>query len=305
MSQTDEYPIIQVPEDAADLAEQLGTKPKFWYEVDRERWLFKEPYPSSGEDWSEKTAGELCSLLRLPHAHYELAEWRQKWGVVSPTFVPTDAALVHGNELIAHVIKKYPTQEFFRVSQHTLDIVLAVVGVDGVQSPHPFQAAPGLVRGVDVFVGYLMLDAWIGNQDRHHENWALVGMADGSIHLAPTYDHASSLGRNETDEKRLAKLKGTGQSMSAYVRRVRSAFFLNAGDAKPMTTLEAFRQAALKVPAAALAWLDRLENVEQDAIMDILGRIPSSRISQPGIDFALIILALNRERLLALGEELV
>ena len=31
-----------------------------------------------------------------------------------------------------------------------------------------------VVEAVDVFVGYLMFDAWIANTDRHHENWALV-----------------------------------------------------------------------------------------------------------------------------------
>jgi hypothetical protein len=45
-----------------------------------------------------------------------------------------------------------------------------------------------------------MLDAWIGNGDRHHLNWGLVRNKltpniIETIHLAPTYDHASSLGR--------------------------------------------------------------------------------------------------------------
>jgi serine/threonine protein kinase HipA of HipAB toxin-antitoxin module len=45
----------------------------------------------------------------------------------------------------------------------------------------------------DVFLGYLMLDAWIANLDRHHENWGLVLTKDITGHLAPSYDHASSL----------------------------------------------------------------------------------------------------------------
>jgi hypothetical protein len=54
-----------------------------------------------------------------------------------------------------------------------------------------------------------MLDALIGNTDRHHENWGLVlqGTSDHQdLRLAPTFDHASSLGRNETDERREARL---------------------------------------------------------------------------------------------------
>jgi len=50
-----------------------------------------------------------------------------------------------------------------------------------------------------------VLDAVIGNTDRHHENWGILlrrtkrrwmGM------LAPTFDHASSLGRELRDETR-------------------------------------------------------------------------------------------------------
>ena len=55
------FKIITVPEDAADLPEQLGTKPKFWFQnVQGVDCLFKESRQGTGEDWSEKVAGELC-----------------------------------------------------------------------------------------------------------------------------------------------------------------------------------------------------------------------------------------------------
>ena len=53
----------------------------------------------------------------------------------------------------------------------------------------PFEWKPieGIVSALDVFVGYLLLDAWIGNTDRHHENWGfvLVGEANERGRLAP------------------------------------------------------------------------------------------------------------------------
>lgn len=53
--------------------------------------------------------------------------------------------------------------------------------------------------------GYVTLDALILNTDRHHENWALIRArsSDGRLihRVAPTFDHASSLGRNEPVEK--------------------------------------------------------------------------------------------------------
>ena len=48
------FPIITVPDDAADLIEQLGTKPKFWYKHDNADYLFKEVRNNTGEDWARR-----------------------------------------------------------------------------------------------------------------------------------------------------------------------------------------------------------------------------------------------------------
>jgi len=75
------FPVITVPDDAADLPEQLGSKPKFWYVGDDSlRYLFKEGREGTGENWAEKVASELCELLGLPHAVYDFAIWKQKKG---------------------------------------------------------------------------------------------------------------------------------------------------------------------------------------------------------------------------------
>jgi hypothetical protein len=52
----------------------MGTKPKFWFRCDRQRWLFKEPRGSTGEHWAEKGAAEIGHLLGIPCARVELAE---------------------------------------------------------------------------------------------------------------------------------------------------------------------------------------------------------------------------------------
>src|SRR5439155_6633596 len=119
------FQVVEVPSAAANLTEQLGTKPKFWYEGNKR--LFKEARPGTGEDWSEKVSSELCRLLGVPHATYDLAVWRGKRGVVTETFVPDGARLVHGNELLAKLVPDYPGAKFFRVRQHTLRRVLAIV----------------------------------------------------------------------------------------------------------------------------------------------------------------------------------
>jgi hypothetical protein len=83
------YQTVQVPHDAFELPEQVGTKFKFWFRDEHQRLkLYKEGRAGTGENWAEKVCAEICNLLGLPHAQYELAEWRGRRGVVTPSFVP-------------------------------------------------------------------------------------------------------------------------------------------------------------------------------------------------------------------------
>lgn len=209
------FPVVTVADAAAWLTEPLGSKRKFWFQHESSiPSLFKEARSGTGEDWSEKVACELCRLLSLPHVHYDLAIWKHNRGVVCPTCVPGDGQLVHGNELLAQLLPEYPRQQARGVSQHTLEHVFAVLQNGEIHMPIGWTPFPGIDAAVDVFVGYLMLDAWIGNTDRHHENWALVVRPQGT-HLAPSYDHAASLGSHETDANRHDRLttRDRGRSM--------------------------------------------------------------------------------------------
>jgi hypothetical protein len=299
------YQIISVPDHAANLPEQLGTKPKFWFQGENSvNYLFKEGRPGTGDDWSEKVASELCNLLGLPHADYDLAVWKGKRGVVCPTFVPEGGRLVHGNELLAEAVSEYPARQFFRVGQHTLSSVLAIMEDEFIRVPIGWGMWPSGMLAIDVFVGYLMLDAWVANQDRHHENWALV-IREPAIYLAPTYDHASSLGSNETDQNRKDRLttRDRGRSIERYVERARSAFFLSPSNPKPLSTVDAFHYAGKVRPAAARGWLESLAKLSWRDVQMIFEQIPRGLISDVAIEFALTMLALNRQRLLTLYKE--
>ncbi len=289
------------------MLEQLGTKPKFWFSDEHSnRYLFKlnrsEGESATGEDWSEKVVSELCELLGLPHAEYEFATWKGQHGVVSRIFVPSGGRLVAGNEVLVRLDKSYPKEKFYRVSQHTVRLVLTIVKQDGVQPPLNWNTFGNVRSAVDVFVGYLMLDAWIANQDRHHENWGFVVSSDRSIHLAPTFDHASSLGWNETDATRLQRLstKDRRRGMDWYIEKPLSAFFSSPASSKPMPTLAVFREAARLRGSAARAWLDRLAQISENAIDGIFAQVPPGRISDAGREFAMKMLELNQRRLLKL-----
>lgn len=293
------FPIIEVPDQARERLEPVGTKEKFWFQG--QSLLFKEGRPNTGDDWSEKAASELCTLLNLPHARYDFAIWKGHKGVVSYTFLPPEGRSELGNELLAKVVPGYPHTKRFGVMQHTVRRVMAILRNRRIQLPIGWTGFTAVETARDVFVGYLLFDAWIANQDRHHENWGLV-VTPETTHLAPSYDHASSLGSGETDADREDRLstRDRQRSVDRYVKRARSAFYASATSKKPLSPLEAFSEAGRLRPQAAEAWLERLRQVSEHEVAFIFDQIPSERISPLAGKFAQKMLAINRQRLLAL-----
>ena len=306
------FPIRDISDLAPEGPEQLGTKEKSWFAYSEKHWywdfkgdrfLFKAGREGTGENWAEKVACELCKLLELPHAEYDLAVYRGKKGVITPNFVPKGARLELGNEILARYVSGYEKTKRFSQTQHTLSRVLRWVRGKEVDLPIGFSGFDYLNSAIDVFVGYLMLDAWIANQDRHHENWGyVVELSNGSIHLAPTFDHASSLGRNESDENRVRRLntKDIGMSMERYIERAKSAFYQTQKDTKPLSTIDAFIIAAKRRPDAARIWLQKLEDISSPDVRAIIVRVPHEEMSDIAKGFTQQILDLNRQRLLGI-----
>ncbi|HZL34880.1 MAG TPA: hypothetical protein VFC78_06190 [Tepidisphaeraceae bacterium] len=299
------YPVISVNSRCGESLEPLGAKRKFWYRDGRRRMLFKAEERGTGEDWAERIACELCALLGLPHVHYELAlDVHSQWpGVICETCAPPPMALALGNQLLLARDPHYPADDArkYKVREHTVDAVAAVLQT---LRPPPVQwlsAAPsGIVSAIDVFVGCAMLDAWIANQDRHHQNWGAIRIED-ALYLAPTFDHGASMARNLSDDERSERMttRDSNRKMPAFVRRARSGFYATAADAKSMTTLQAYLAFSHRASTAATIWLERLERIDGAAVDQLLEQVPPQRMSNICRSFTKELLIENRERLLA------
>ena len=297
--------VFVVPDEAPASAETMGTKRKFWFSRAGEMWLYKVTRLGSGEHWAEVLAAALAGALGLPHAHYELARWRdqsgvENAGVVTRRFNAEGFDLVHGNELLAERDPSYPAagHRYVRPQEHTIAAVINALASD-VGLPLNWAPPPDVKSPADVFGGYLLLDAWIGNTDRHHENWGLVvDLAGGHRYLAPTFDHASSLGAHHEDALRVRRLESKDPAfrVEGYVEKARSALYAKAGKAQPMTPLEAFRTWAEH--ASCQAWLQRLEAVEDRLIGELFARMPDSEMTGPSKAFAQAIIERNKWRIL-------
>lgn len=143
----------------------------------------------------------------------------------------------------------------------------------------------------DVFVGYLVLDAWIANTDRHAENWAVLQSPAGDLHLAPSFDHGSALGSGMRQSDFAGRLDRS--SVPEWARRGRAGRF---DGYRRRTLLELAADAlACAGSRAQRHWLAAIASVSVEACDDVLGATP--RMSDAARNFVHEVLAVNKERL--------
>jgi len=262
------FPVKRVERQAAESLEQIGSKRKFWFTQAGKRVLFKAEERGTGEDWAEKVACEICGVMGIPHVHYELADEYDRGAYVQRGVVcETVAALLR--EL------QPPSVEWLA------------------------GAPEGLETALDVFTGYIMVDVLTANQDRHHENWGAISAE--SLRLAPTFDHGACLARNLSDREREERLRtrDRNRAVAYFAERARSEFYEASGNARVLSTLEAFQRFAVQSPRAARAWIGRVERLEPARLRAILDEVPANRMSEIAKDFTHRLLIVNRERVLS------
>jgi hypothetical protein len=323
MNQTSSpYSIRDVDPARAEEPESMGSKDKFWFREGKVRWLFKYSrrliVPSAdtlsteanevaytGEHWAEKLAAEIADALGIPHAVVELAQDQERripGAMVRDLKVTSPGALVHGNELLFELNPSYPKALQYHTREHTLDNIFAVLSRPVIGLPPGFDVPAAIRTAEDLFVGYLLLDALIGNTDRHHENWALIRSLDGGLVLAPSYDHASSLGRDLSGSQQQTRLttRDAQATVEAYAQKARSAIYRNSQDRRPMGTLAAFAEAAARRPEAAHAWRLRLQDVPDAVLEPIVTRVPDQFMSASARQFVVRFLEYTRRQILDL-----
>jgi hypothetical protein len=126
------YPILHITAEDVIGDEQLGTKTKFWFQLDGKVWLFKEARTIkgdvvAGEDWAEKVAAEIAQRLGIPAAVVELAEFQGRRGCAALNFVAPEQQLMHGNEILANYVAGYDRDKRFGQRAHTLENIVSAL----------------------------------------------------------------------------------------------------------------------------------------------------------------------------------
>ncbi len=205
--------------------EALGTKEKAWVHgvpglPEGRRYLWKASKVWSGNHWSEYLASHLMLALGVPAHETLLARWDGVWGVLCGDVRENDdEELVHGADIL---VDHRPggaayQRELNYPPQYQVGIVLDCL--DERVGP---EAAQGLAR-------QLVIDCWLRNSDRHHENWAILRRAGDSsrVSLAAAFDNASCLARDEAPAKMQQQLQSG--HLNNFLKKSASAFVSEVG----------------------------------------------------------------------------
>lgn len=283
---TDCYPILEVQPEWAPQTENMGSKQKFWYLLpgDTESyWLFKYPRRAdSGEHWAEKIAAEVAGLLGVPHARVELAEHQGNRGSITENIVPEHHDLIHGNEVLESAILYQDSSDLnFHSSSHTLENIWlafdSTFGSDAVR-----------LEAKNRFAEYLVLDAVVGNTDRHSENWGILQRQNASrtiVSLAPSYDHGSSLGHELLDARRDRWLR-EGEGADVYTERGRGQIYWHRTDRYGPSPLELIRLAVPQYPEPFHKAIAKVDNLDCSTLEGIVSDVPEGWMEPSARTFA-------------------
>ncbi len=259
-----------------------------------QHWLWK--YRQTTGDGSEAALTDcaevftscLAAAIDLPAAECRFAILDGEPGVISRNVTPHGFNLNTGTTYLPEVegyqrrpsVGSDPDGGRMRPDEgYTLDSIEQVL--EHVEAP------PGVsdLSAFAVFAGYLVLDALVGNGDRHPGNWAIMErQSDGARFLAPTYDHGSALGAGLTDDNRRDK------DPVAFARRGRANPFSPRKQLLVDLALQAVRR------SGADLWVARVAALDEVAIRGTL-EAPQGRLSEVASTFMEQVVLENQRRL--------
>ena len=287
------YQIVEVQPKWRIAVEEMGSKEKFWYRnpaTDTD-WLFKFPQANTGQHWAEKIAAEVADRLGTLHAKVELAEFQGMLDSVTESFARGGRELVHGNQVLERVVRGYDPEITFRQSAHTLSNIWRVMNRVFVNTEDTRRAKLRIAE-------YLVLDALIGNTDRHHENWGFLRKRANDYwrgFVAPSFDHASSLGRELLDARRDRHL--TENRVGEYAEKGRGAIYWSEEERCGLGPLELVRRGAGRYPELFRPVLVKLEKLDDDNLRGLVNHVPKDWMTPSAREFAIALLCYNFDRL--------
>jgi hypothetical protein len=201
--------------------EPRGKREKFWVrDTTGAIWLRKLPLEVRPfEHAIEATVLRIARAvgLEVPEAH--VAAWRVgdvlRRGIVIRKFIGENEprALSLGSEVIRGAHPDYVPDQY---PQHTLERVFGTLA--------DLEQKQGAVDLQKRLTDILVFDAWLGNSDRHQENWGIIVSSGAPPRLAPMFDPAACLGGELLDGNARLEPTCSDASIRKYIENCPSGF---------------------------------------------------------------------------------
>ena len=117
--------------------------------------------------------------------------------------------------------------------------------------------------------------------------------------IAPSFDHASSLGRELQDTRRRRLM--AENRVGRYIAKGRGGIYRSSSDRRGPSPLALVRHAATVYPDLFSSALTKLGRTEEDAMADTVDRVPDSWMSGPARKFAVAVMEFSLEQLRMIG----
>lgn len=273
------YPVYEVNRNQRskekDELATTGYLEKFWIDHPQLGRSLVKLDQSTAPGWSEKIAYELAKLLNIPSARYEIGIYENRSAIVSPDYHRSQASYISGDNLIKNTLQD---------NRYNVNNCFQALIQNQIAAPFGYKTFEAIKDAADVFVGYLMLDDLIANNDRHGANWEVEINDRGNKYLAPVFDNGASFGCD------FGSLVYDNKSPQQYTEEIVSMF--------GVTTNEVFQAAASIKPKAARYWKTQLEQLSSEQFQTLFERIPPGQISDKARKYALDLLNYNRAKIL-------
>ena len=186
--------------------EGKGYSESYWVlnPMNMEKFLLKFPQtPNTGGHWVEKIVSELGSDLGLNMPEIDLVEYNDRKGCISHFFLGENQVLKEGKEILDVCITKDKNRE-----KYTIENIIDTLKKYKLENE---------------FIEMLLFDAFVGQQDRHEQNWGIIINNDvnGVISFSPIYDNSSALTR-ELPMSKVKQMLSDDMYYSNYINNSKS-----------------------------------------------------------------------------------
>jgi hypothetical protein len=243
----------------------------------RREGLFKRPKHNDyydcyyGDHWAEKIVAEIGNKLMFSMPEVDLAIYNNKPGCISYNFLEKDEVLKEGIEILNVDVSKDNRSKYI-----LSNIIDALSEYDLVEN----------------FVCLLLFDIFIGQPDRHEENWGIIVSKSKDTRLSPIYDNASSLGRNLLTNK-INQMFSDNNYFTNYINNCYSAILLEEN--KRISQFVMLDYIIDNFNSIYIDFMERISEIKQDNLANIINKVPGFIMTDQQKKLVLKILLARKE----------